>query len=49
MSFGNSTVKKNNQGKLDNFFPGTIINIEIDQSDNAYYRYKRRNDEGNIF
>lgn len=47
--FWELNCKKNNQGKLDNFFPGTIINIEIDQSDNAYYRYKRRNDEGNIF
>ena len=34
--------------KFNNYFPGTIVNIEIDQNDTSYYKYVKYVDE-NIF
>jgi hypothetical protein len=35
--------------KFDDFFPGTIINIEIDQNDSSYYKYNDSIGNENIF
>lgn len=35
--------------KMDYFFPGTIINIEIDQNDGNYYKYTPEIKESEIF
>lgn len=35
--------------KLHNIFPGTIINIEIDQNDNNYYKYEEVVNEQELF
>ena len=32
-----------------NAFPGTVINIEIDQNDTSYYKYKEEVSVENIF
>ncbi len=41
--------KLTNEKVLSNSFPGTIINIEIDQNDNSYYKYKESINKENIF
>ncbi len=50
---GNEFWELNNQKvcerKFDNSFPGTIVNIEIDQNDTSYYKYKENLSEDNIF
>lgn len=35
--------------KLDVFFPGTVVNIEIDQNDNNYYKYQLQVNEKELF
>ena len=37
MNFGNYTECE----KLDVLFPGTIVNIEINQNDKNYYKYEQ--------
>lgn len=50
---GNEFWKLNNkkicEKKFRNTFPGTIINIEIDQNDTSYYKYKEEISTENIF
>lgn len=35
--------------EFEDFFPGTIINIEIDQNDTNYYKYKEQIEEEYLF
>lgn len=47
--FWELNAKKEEYAKLDVFFPGTIVNIEIDQNDKNYYKYQQNDHKQELF
>lgn len=47
--FWELNAKKERYSILKAAFPGTIVNIEIDQNDNNFYKYQRIVDEPELF
>lgn len=47
--FWELNAKKEEYANMDVFFPGTIVNIEIDQNDKKYYKYQQNDYKQELF
>lgn len=47
--FWELNAQREEYAKLDVFFPGTIVNIEIDQNDKNYYKYQQNEHNQELF